>query len=75
MKKVISMCIVLTMLMCMIIPVSASNRLLVDESFSAYSGGNSISGWSVTAAASNLTAFDGPTGKAVKFSTSASIAA
>lgn len=71
MKKVISMCIVLTMLMCTIISVSASNSFLVDESFSAYSGGNSISGWSVTAAASNLTAFDGPTGKAVKFSTSA----
>lgn len=71
MKKVISMCIVLTMLMCMVILVSASNSFLVDESFSAYSGGNSISGWSVTAAASNLTTFDGPTGKAVKFSTSA----
>ena len=71
MRKIISMCIVLTMLMCMVIPVSASNSFLVDESFSSYSGGNSISGWSVTAAALNLTAFDGPTGKAVKFSTSA----
>ena len=71
MRKIISMCIVLTMLMSLVVPVSASNSFLVDESFSSYSGGNSISGWSVTAAASNLTAFDGPTGKAVKFSTSA----
>lgn len=69
MKKLITMCIVFTMLLCMVTTVSASNSFLVDESFTSYNGGNSISGWTVTASSSNLTAFDGPSGKAVRYST------
>lgn len=71
MRKIISVCIVLAMIACMVVPVSASNSLLLEETFSSYSGGNNIAGWYVTANASNLTAFSGSAGKAVKFSTSA----
>ncbi len=70
-KKFICMCITMVMLLSMMPCVMASNSFLVDESFSSYTGGKSISGWTVTAAASNLTAFSGPTGTAVRYSTSA----
>ncbi|MBR0277735.1 MAG: hypothetical protein IJQ50_04675, partial [Clostridia bacterium] len=72
MKKVITLITVFSMLVCLAVPVQAVNTVLVDEDFSSYEGGNTLSGWTVEADASRLTAVEDDYGTAIKVTTSAS---